>query len=291
MLVCAGAMWGSIEWIIPICSLLTEMYHPHTSITFLIFRDDKEDLLKGNLELENSLRTISGQPIIDLCDLLPRPVTWLLDRISRVIRRIKILRRFEKRIYNKSIVFLKKLLWRRSIRKWLGQKNYSICLSDVLTDNVFKHELKKRKINIGYYPTAPSFVGCPDLYLDHEKVVEQKLNFVESGFDFFLTDTKWAYDIFKSVTDKSVFNIGAPAYDSYWLKNQDNKEYGFFRTIGENSNGIKIVCLLKNESAINFKFIDFYRMLKEILEVCLQTADVVLIVKPHPRQNEKNSLR
>jgi hypothetical protein len=271
-------MWGSIEWILPACKYLRDHYD-NVEIIFLILRKRKEEIFKNNHELETLTADVSSRECLDLSYFLPR---WIAS-VSNILNW------FEKKIPN---IFFRKIhsLWFRlnweifgkgPFRKWVDMIKPDIGLMDSHKNALF-NELKKSGIRVGFFLTSPSLAFSPDVWIDRQKL---SLIYTDAYYDFFLADTKWAGDFFKSVVQKKpVFLVGCPKFDSSWINYLKGKSISYSEDV-QSPDLKNILILLKNESSQIFKHIDFRESLSEIINACLKTKNVRLTLKPHPRQD------
>jgi hypothetical protein len=279
IIVSVQAMWGSIEWILPACKHLKDNYDG-VEIYFLIQRRRKSELFQTNLELEGLTNEITGKKCFDLFDISP---DWLKSFS-------KILLYFDRKIpgtlfswFNDSWIKVNWKIFNKVLfKKWIDRVKPDIGLMDSHRNELFS-ELKKTGINIGFYLTSPSFAFSPDVWVDEHK---RYLMYSDSPFDFFLVDTKWAADFFKSIAKKRpVFQVGCPKFDTFWMDCLKKKYAGNSNSVTRSNQKPNILVLLANESSFIFNSISFEESLNEIIHACSKAKNACLTIKPHPRQD------
>src|SRR3990167_5478729 len=185
------AMSGSLEWILPVCHYLKN-HSTGVEIIFLFLRQSKKEIFRDNQELEELAREISSDRCYDMNDLLPG---WVKGGSRTLLRLDKSIPAIP--FHKLEKVWFKlnwKILKERSIRAWINEMQPKISLMDNQNNPVFT-ELKKRGIKVGFFPTAPSFSFFPEIWTDKNRLYDAN---ADLDFDFFLVDTDWTYEFFKS---------------------------------------------------------------------------------------------
>ncbi|OGW47580.1 MAG: hypothetical protein A2Y66_03265 [Nitrospirae bacterium RBG_13_41_22] len=274
-------MWGSIEWILPACKYLNDHYD-NVKIVFLILRERKNEIFKDNHELEGLTIEVSSKECVDLYHFLPGWVVYSLNFMGWLGRKMPgVLSRLSRKAHPHWFKLNWHIFGTKRFRRWIDKIQPTLALMDSDGYGVFR-ELKRKEINIGFFLTSPSFAFSPIVWVDKDK---RRLMYLHSPFDFFLVDTKWAADFFKGIAgERPVFEVGCPKFDTFWINYL--KEKSDFGLNDSREHDFKhILVLLKNESSIIFKYIDFREALAEIIDSCLKIKNVHLTLKPHPRQN------
>jgi len=268
-------MWGSLEWILPVCKRINERYNDVETV-FLIRRRFKDEIFSGNSELKKLTQEISGGKCYDHMDIAPRwikAVSGIIDKLRKISR----------------LGFLEKVndIWFRVSWRLFEKKTYQVWLKSVKPDVVltFSHknalfrECKKRNIKIGFFLTSPSFAFSNNVWVDKDK---RRLKYRDAHFDFFLVDTEWTSDFFKSISsEKPVFCVGTPKFDTSWIGYINKRRESLDSDVSKST----VLILLKNKSSYVFSEIEFEKTIKEIIETLIKGGIENIIMKPHPRQD------
>jgi hypothetical protein len=179
------------------------------------------------------------------------------------------------------------LLWKlvgpRSTANFLDRVKPDIALMESHRNGFFD-ELKKRGICTGYFPPSPSFTFSPEIWKDDRMLYKK---YVDSPYDFFLVENRWALKFFESITkQKPVIEVGCPKFDTSWMDYLIEKQYkdASIKNM-DTASELTILVLLKNESSEVFREVSFEDMLNEILQACTEMTDAKIILKPHLRQD------
>ena len=251
-------MWGSIEWILPACKYLKDN-HDGIELLFLIQRRRKKEIFRDNSELEMLVNEFSTQRCLDLSDISPVWIRSISDLFYFLEEKWPgwLFSKIGNFWFNRNWIFFGK----RICKKWIRRLRPDICLMDSHRNELFR-ELKKTGINIGY------------------------LMYSDSPFDFFLVDTKWAANFFKSIAQKRpVLQVGCPKFDTSWIDYLKNKFNCSSDQVRNSNCKRSILILLANESSFIFNSISFEDMLNEIIHACTKIKNIRLTIKPHPRQD------
>ncbi len=284
ILVSAFAMWGSVEWILPVCKYLRDNYK-NVEVIFLILRKRHGDLFKDNQELKNLAKEVSSNRCYDLSDISPGWIKYVSNTLCYFNRKMPQIP------FDRVEDFWFKLNWKIFgkilLRKWVARIKPDVGLMDSTTGYLF-NELKKNGVKTGYYPTATSFAFSPDIYCDIELSHQKMMTHGYTEFDFFLVDTEWRSNFFKEIAgEKPVYEIGPPKFDTYWIDYCKEKTGHKMEDSLDTDYKRNILIFLKNDSSLVFDYINFEDTLNEIIRVCLEDSDVYLTIKPHPRQNQQ----
>lgn len=273
------SMWGSLEWIMPVCKYLKDNCHD-IEIIFVFFRKDKRDIFGSNRGLEELTREISSGKYYDLFAVSPpwlRCVSGIFNRCGRLFP-LTLLKKLEDFWFKVNW----KLLGKAFMAKWLDKINPDISLMDGHR-NVLFTRLKIKGIKRGFFLTSPSFVFSPEVWIDSEK---RKMLYSNMGFDFFLVDTYETFAFFRDFyEEQKICEVGTPKFDTWWIKYIEERAKCQSDGFGEKDFKKSVLILLKNESSAVFKDIDFETVLREIIDVCCRDKETRIIIKPHPRQN------
>ena len=284
-------MWGSIEWILPICRYMKENVE-NINIVFLILRKSKSEIIKENKQLNDLIIDISSNQYYDFFDILP---LWakLVDRFIKYILNVFIYKpqSIPHNIHNRPnrywFLIVKKIFWKHSIRRWIERIKPDLCLSDFIFDDALFHELRKQGIKIGYYPDATGFIFSPDIHFDYQYLKQEYRSSSFMEYDFYLSDTKWRKDFINDInSEKKIMVVGPPRFDEYWI-DYTRKKY-IYKNITKINNEEKcnILVLLKSSHEINSKFHNFEELLREIILVCLSDKTKHITIKPHPSEDK-----
>ena len=292
--------WGSVEWVLPVCKYLKDHYE-NVEIIFLVLRKAKSEIFRDNYELKDLVNKISSNQCYDLFDILPkwtRSISILIKffLINFLYRWKSVPYNEHNKIYRYWFIIVKKVFWKRSIRRWIGKIEPDICLTDYLSeDNIFEDnknlffELKKNNVIIGNYPDSTAFTDIDNA--DYRAIKEKYKKHIVFGsleYDFYLTDNKWRTDLIRGIVgEQPVFYVGPPKFDTYWINYSRNNYYSDQDLLSKNRYKYNILVLLKNEYGINKFYNNFEDLLNEILSVCLKDENTHLTIKPHPRQNKQ----
>lgn len=271
-------MLGSMEWILPVCKYLKKQ-DTTVNIIFLILRYQKDDIFKNNQFIRDLTNDISSNQCYDFYDLLPKWVKLGSVVFNYLERKMPVIPLYK--IYNLWLRMNWKIFKKKIAQEFIDMIKPDIGLMDT-PHNDFFMECKKRGINTGFFLTSPSFAFSSEVWVD-----EHKRNLYSSNldYDFFLVDTDWTFNFFKSLyNDRSVFNIGTPKFDTEWINYLIEKSDSLEWALNSDYTCIVLV-LLKNESSCIFEEISFEDLLNEILHVCSNIKNAHVILKPHARQN------
>ncbi len=276
------AMWGSIDWILPVCKFLKDE-HKGTNIYFILLRYNKNEIFNENTILRDIIFDVANNNCYDLSHFYP---SW-----SRIlIRLISFLKIINNWFSAKAVSLFNKVVWyifvSRNIKKWMREHKPDILLKEItnkpsLVFNVFLRSAKEFGSKIIFFPTAPSFTFAPDMWIQKEAYnAAGGINLA----DYFLVDKDWDAEYYRRGNQNAVV-VGTPKFDDNWI------QYIKSRYAGEknisNKQSETLLFLLKNEKSLIFKYIDFLTLVKEIVGTIINTTNYNLVLKPHPRQNLK----
>lgn len=271
-------MLGSMEWILPVCKYLKKQ-DTAVNIVFLILRYQKDDIFKNNQFIRDLTNDISSNQCYDFYDLLPKWVKFGSVVFNYLGGKKPVIPLYK--IYNLWLRMNWKIFRKKIAQEFIDMIKPDIGLMDT-PHNDFFMECKKRGINTGFFLTSPSFAFSSEVWVD-----EHKRNLYSSNldYDFFLVDTDWTFNFFKSLyNDNPVFNIGTPKFDTEWINYLIEKSDSLEGALNSDYKCMVLV-LLKNESSCIFEEISFEDLLNEILYVCSNIKNAHVILKPHARQN------
>lgn len=290
MIVIINSMWGAIEWILPVCKYLKD--ENGMQIVFIIYRFDSRELFNENTFMEELVNEITNKRCYDLSYFFPK---W-----SKFI--LRYLRRFKTKPHSLGYKFLfmwEKVSWeylsKQSVKKWIYRLKPSVMLKDgfrgiIESSEVFLKTVKDEGCKVICFPTALSFTYYPgkgfvgDLYdfkyLYDFKIKDPRVDFYPA--DIFIVDNTWDAEYFKSRGKESVV-VGTPKFNDSWIKYLGTRLNSKEKLKERSDNNILI--LLKNNKSFIFQYIEFEKLLEEIIETSLLFEDYNLILKPHPRQD------
>jgi hypothetical protein len=284
VIVIINSMWGAIEWILPVCKYLKD--ENGLQIVFIIYRFDSRELFNENTFMEELVNEITNKRCYDLSYFFPK---W-----SKII--LRYLRRFKNKphtLINKFLFMWEKISWeyfsKQSVKKWIYRLKPSVMLKDgfrgiIESSEVFLKTVKDEGCKVICFPTALSFTYYPGkgfvggLY--DFKFKDPRVDFYPA--DIFIVDNTWDAEYFKSRGKESVV-VGTPKFNDSWIKYLGTR-FNSKEKLEERSDN-NILILLKNNKSLIFQYIEFEKLLEEIIETSLLFEDYNLILKPHPRQD------
>jgi len=107
--------------------------------------------------------------------------------------------------------------------------------------------------------------------------------------DLMLLDNSLEYSYFlRFISDANIAAIGSPRHDSWWIKKilsigtfLQSKEYSLFQS------GKKIFSFFLRPPTVELPLAVFDYVLKSVADTILNNEQNILLIKPHPRQNNK----
>ncbi len=284
VIVIINSMWGAIEWILPVCKYLKD--ENGLQIIFIICRYDSRELFNENTFLEELVNEVTDRRCYDLSYFFPR---W-----SKII--LRYLRRYQNkphRLGHKFLFMWEKFSWRYlsrySAQQWICKLKPFVILKDgfggvLKSFDVFIKAAKENDCKFICFPTSPSFTYYPERWnkgnRPNSKFKDHRVDFYPA--DLYIVDNNWDAEHFKSCGKESVV-VGTPKYDDSWLKYLGTRINS--KEKPEEGSDNNILILLKNNKSLIFQYIEFDRLLEEIIDTSLLFENFNLILKPHPRQD------